>query len=54
MQQMQNFTPPAATSSLPSNIPVGRNTTINPGTGASPEAFPRGTGFGVNVQRTFK
>jgi len=53
-ERLQTFRPPPpANNSLPSNLNLGRGYTVNPGTGATPEVFPRGTGFGANVRKTF-
>jgi hypothetical protein len=52
--KMENTLPaPSTGNSLPSgSVHITPNTTINPGTGASQRAFPRGTGAGVNVRVT--
>jgi hypothetical protein len=52
--KMENNLPaPTGGSSLPSgSVHVTPNTTLNLGTGASQQAFPRGSGTGVNVQVT--
>jgi hypothetical protein len=53
-QRLQNFQPPPpVNNSVPSNLNLGHGVTVNPGSGADPNAFPRGTGFGANIRKNF-
>jgi hypothetical protein len=51
--QLENTLPrPSGGTSLPSSVKIAPNTTLNSGTGASKDFFPRGSGQGVNVRIT--